>query len=135
MKEYKDFLSDREIFVVEHHPEMSYRAIGEELGIGQERVRQIKVAAWRKIREEKKQEQAAERNKQTVTLNIRRKDLFIIARGLDAHIHNMQRVKVDQRLKDTEEKVDPDYTRAWELLELFRAVLLDRRSLSELLSN
>lgn len=126
MREYKDFLSEREIFILEHHPEMSYRAIGEQLGIGSERVRQIKVAALHKIKDEKRREQAAERNKLPVTLTIRRKDLFIIARGLDAHITNMRMVLADQRHKDKEAFTDTDYERACELRSQIYDALQDK---------
>ncbi len=134
MKAYQEFLSEREIFILEHHPEMSYKAIGEELGIGPERVRQIKVAAARKVRQEKTREQAAERNKQSVTMTIRRKDLFIIVRGLEAHIHNMQRQRADQRIKNPEEKTDPDYNRTWELVDLFRDILIEKRPMDDLIA-
>ena len=52
MREYIEFLSDREIFVLQHHPAMSYKVIGEEWGVSPERVRQIKVYAQRKVRAE-----------------------------------------------------------------------------------
>ena len=52
MKKRTEFLTDREIFVLEHYPAMTYRAIGQELGISQERVRQLRVHAERRIREE-----------------------------------------------------------------------------------
>ncbi len=134
MKAYSEFLSEREIYILENHPAMSYRAIGEKFGIGQERVRQIKVAALRKVRQEKLREQAAERNKLPVTLNIRRKDLFIIIRSLDAHLRNIQQYRADQRLKDPEKKSDPDYDRAMELRDLFRKALGDEGVLDELMT-
>lgn len=43
-------LTDRELYVLEHRPGMTYKAIGLELGISPERVRQIKVEAERKLR-------------------------------------------------------------------------------------
>lgn len=43
-------LTERERYVLEHRPGMTYKAIGLELGISPERVRQIKVEAERKLR-------------------------------------------------------------------------------------
>ena len=43
-------LTERERYVLERRPEMTYKAIGLELGISPERVRQIKVEAERKLR-------------------------------------------------------------------------------------
>lgn len=49
---WKEFLTDREIFVLENWPAKTYKAIGQDLGVSPERVRQIRVKAERKIREE-----------------------------------------------------------------------------------
>lgn len=38
MRERSEFLTDREIFVLDHHPIMSYRAISAEIGISRQRV-------------------------------------------------------------------------------------------------
>jgi len=54
MKDLHEFLSERELFVIENHPEMSYAKIGERFGITGNRVAQIKTMALRKIREEKR---------------------------------------------------------------------------------
>lgn len=43
-------LTDRERYVLERRPSMTYKSIGIELGISPERVRQIKVEAERKLR-------------------------------------------------------------------------------------
>lgn len=52
MRELTEFLTDREIFVLENWPARTYKAIGQDLGVSPERVRQIRVKAERKIREE-----------------------------------------------------------------------------------
>ena len=66
MKDLQEFLSERELFVIENHPAMSYGKIGEQLGITGNRVAQIKTMALRKIREEKHREEAWKRGQQKV---------------------------------------------------------------------
>ncbi len=132
MRERDQYLSEREIFILENHPAMSYRAIGEVLGIGPERVRQIKIAALRKEREAKKKEQAAERNRCTITLKVTRKDLHIILRGLEEHEYNLVRFHADLRRKNTPENEDPDYQRTTELIRAVRGFLLSEEDGSEL---
>ena len=56
MRGLKEILTERELYVLKNHPAMTYEAIGIELGISPERVRQLKVHAERMIREEKKRE-------------------------------------------------------------------------------
>lgn len=47
MKDLQEFLSERELFVIENHPAMSYGKIGEQLGITGNRVAQIKtIRLW-----------------------------------------------------------------------------------------
>ena len=123
MREYSEFLTDREIFVLDHHPTMSYRAISEELGISPERVRQLKVYAERKIRDEKRREQAAARGQLPVTLTLRRKDLWVIIRGLEAHLAELLSPMADQRRKKENLEVDPDYHLAEVLIQDLREIL------------
>ena len=99
MRERSEFLTDREIFVLDHHPAMSYKAISVELGISQERVRQLKVHAERMIRDEKRREQAAARGQIPITLTIHRKDLWVIIRGLQALQSDLLRPMADMRRK------------------------------------
>ena len=123
MRELSEFLTDREIFVLEHHPSMSYKTIGEELGISQERVRQLKVYAERKIRDEKRREQAEARGQLPVTLTLRRKDLWVIIRGLEAHQVELLRPKADQRRNKETLEEDPDYQLAEKLIQDIREIL------------
>ena len=62
MRELREFLTEREIYVLKNYPAMTYKAIGVELGISPERVRQLKVHAERMIREEKRQKLAEARS-------------------------------------------------------------------------
>ena len=123
MRERSEFLTDREIFVLDHHPTMSYRAIGEELGVSPERVRQLKVYAERKIRDEKRREQTAARGQLPVTLTLRRKDLWVIIRGLEAHQSELLRPWADQRRNKENLEEDPDYHLAENLIQNLREIL------------
>lgn len=80
-----NFLNKREIFILENYPAMSYRAIGEKLGISTERVRQIKVAAERKIREWEFLLEWRRREEYFIILTLRRNDLWLITRSLEQH--------------------------------------------------
>ena len=123
MRERNEFLTEREIFVLDHHPAMSYKAIGEELGISQERVRQLKVYAERKIRDEKRREQAAARGQVPVTLTLHRKDLWVIIRGLQALQSVLLRPMIDQRRNKETLEEDPDYQLAEKLIQDLMEIL------------
>lgn len=116
MKELNEFLSEREIYVLENHPAKTYAAIAAELGVTQERVRQIKVAAERKVREEKWNEERDERGREPVSLNVTRSEVFLIQRALMSYQTFLLRTgPADQRRKNTE--ADPDLTRTMDLLQ------------------
>lgn len=51
MKDYAEFLNEREIYILENYPGKNLKVLGEELGISNVRVRKIKECAKRKIRE------------------------------------------------------------------------------------
>ena len=82
MKDLQEFLSERELFVIENHPAMSYGKIGERLGITGNRVAQIKTMALRKIREEKRREEARERGQQQVDYKLTRSQSYLVIRAL-----------------------------------------------------
>lgn len=124
MRERDRYLNEREIFIMDNHPAMTYKAIAEKLGIGPERVRQIKIAAERKVREAKMKERTAERNRLPVTFTVRRKDLFIILRGLEQHRFALLQGRADLRRKKEPGNEDPDYTRTEELIEIIRSHLM-----------
>ena len=52
MRERSEYLTEREMYVLDNHPGLSYQKIGVQLGITAERVRQIKQQALRHVREE-----------------------------------------------------------------------------------
>lgn len=124
MREHNEFLTEREIFVLNHHPAMSYKAIGEVLGISKERVRQLKVYAERKILDEKRREQTEARGQLPVTLTLRRKDLWVIIRSLEEHRMRLKKSKADLRFKkDISLVEDPDVKVAEELIHTLKDVL------------
>lgn len=103
-------LTERERFVYENYPAMTYKAIAAELGVSPSRIRDIKLKAERKIRDAKLQEQARERNKQMVTIEIPRGMCFVIFRSLDALreiIIAKKGSNIRMRLKEGVK--DPDY--------------------------
>lgn len=115
MRQPCDYLSGRELFVLENHPKMSYQKIGEIFGITGERVRQIKVHAERVVREEKRRDNARVRAAETVQLTLTRKDLWIIRRGLRELSAKYTLVRADMRRKHYEP--DPDEERIDTLLK------------------
>ena len=59
MRRMRDYLTEREIYILGNHPSKSYAKLGEELGVTGQRVRQIKVHAERVILLQKQKERAA----------------------------------------------------------------------------
>lgn len=107
MRDYSEFLNDREIFILQNHPAMSYAAIGDKLGVSPERVRQIKVKAHHKIRREKAQDDARARAEVPVLLSLRRKDINLILFALEELRRPVLTYCADQRRKkDSETVVD-----------------------------
>ena len=124
MREYNEFLTEREIFILKHHPAMTYKAIGIELGgISAARVRQLKAHSERLIRQEKSREQAEEREQTPVTFTLRRKDLWVIIRGLKTLQTNLLRPYADMRRKEENLEEDPDYQIAENLIQKLRDIL------------
>lgn len=124
MREYSEFLTEREIFILEHHPAMTYKAIGQELGISSERVRQLKYHAERMIREEKRREQAAARGQLPIMVILRRKDLWIVIRALKNYSHHLVIKSADLRRKQEPDlKEDPDIQIAENLIHSFLQIL------------
>lgn len=68
MRDYSEFLTDREIFIIQNHPVMSYKTIGEKFGVSGERVRQIKVHVQRQIRAERTRDEIHARTLASVQL-------------------------------------------------------------------
>ena len=116
MKELSEFLSEREIYVLENHPAKTYAVIAAEIGLTQERVRQIKIAAERKVREEKRKEEHDERGQEPVSLSVTRSEFSFIQRALMNYQTFLLRTgPADQRRKNTE--ADPDLTRTMDLIK------------------
>ena len=88
----QDYLSDRERYIVENHPQQTYAAIAAQFGICPERARQIKHAALRKIQEEKRRERILERGQELVTLTLPRHDVWLILRSLHAYQFKTEQV-------------------------------------------
>lgn len=127
MRERSEFLTEREIFVLENHPAMSYKAIATELGLSHERVRQLKMHAERMIREEKEREQREARNQLPVAITIKRKDLWVIYRSLCEYRHQLwMKKKPDMRRKEDSVKVDLDFEIVDRLIDDVSKILLDK---------
>ena len=105
MRDYSEFLSDREIYILRNHPSMSYAAIGEVLGVSPERVRQIKAVALRNIRKEKARDDAHARAQEEILLCLRRKDVQLILFALDELRNPVLTYRADQRRKKDDETV------------------------------
>ena len=116
MRELSEILTERELYVLEHHPAMTYKAIAAEMGVTTERIRQIRVRAERKIREEKRRDQARERAAQPVTITIQRRELWLLFRALETY-----RVDILLRNKKGVEE-DPDYSLTETLITKFRTI-------------
>lgn len=105
MRDYSEFLSDREIFVLQNHPAMSYKAIGEKFGVSPERVRQIKVKAHHKICREMALYDAHASAEVPVLLSLRRKDINLILLALEELRRPVLTYRADQRRKKDSETV------------------------------
>ena len=122
MKDLKEFLSERELFVIENHPAMSYAKIGEQLGITGNRVAQIKTMALRKIREEKRREEAWKRGQQKVDYSLTRSQCYLVIRALGEYAVYLTPSNIRTRTNPNYEP-DPDIARCEALITLLRAVL------------
>ena len=122
MKDLQEFLSERELFVIENHPAMSYAKIGEQLGITGNRVAQIKTMALRKIREEKRREEAWKRGQQKVDHSLTRSQCYLVIRALGEYAVYLTPSNIRTRTNPNYEP-DPDIARCEALIEARRAAL------------
>ena len=122
MKDLQEFLSERELFVIENHPAMSYAKIGEQLGITGNRVAQIKTMALRKIREEKRREEAWKRGQQKVDFALCRSQCYLVIRALREYAVYLTPSNIRVRNNPNYEP-DPDIARCEALIESLRAAL------------
>ena len=110
----QDYLSDRERYIVENHPQQTYAAIAAQFGVCPERVRQIKHAALKKIKEEKRRERILARGQELVTLTLPRHAVWLILRSLYAY--QLKILHADMRRKERDP--DPDEIPVKNLMEL-----------------
>ena len=122
MKDLQEFLSERELFVIENLPAMSYAKIGEQLGITGNRVAQIKPMALRKIREEKRREEAWKRGQQKVDFALSRSQCYLVIRALREYAVYLTPSNIRVRNNPNYEP-DPDIARCEVLIESLRAAL------------
>lgn len=120
MREPSEYLSARELFILENHPGMSYAKIGEVLGISGNRVQQIKSQAERRIREEKRRDNARAIAQQEVQLTLTRREVWVIVRGLQELKLKHLATHADQRRRHLEN--DPDKQLIEPLIKLLREV-------------
>ena len=122
MRDYSEFLTEREIFIIQNHPAMSYKAIAEKFGVSPERVRQIKAHAQRQIRAEHARDEAHARALEPVQLTLRRKDVHLILWALRELQRPILTFAADQRRKNRGE-VKPDLDAVNALYEQLSEVL------------
>ena len=125
MKDLQEFLSERELFVIENHPAMSYAKIGERLGITGNRVAQIKTMALRKIREEKRREEAWKRGQQKVDYALTRSQCYLVIRALGEYALYLTPSNIRAR-NNPKYEPDPDIARCEALIESLRAALNEK---------
>lgn len=113
MRDYSDFLTEREIFIIQNYPAMSYKAIGEKFGVSPERIRQIKAHAQAMIRKERARDEAHARALEPVQLTLRRKDVQMLLWALKELRWPILTYSADQRRKQRgETKPDLDAVNA-----------------------
>lgn len=117
MRELSEFLTEQEIYILEHHPAMSYKAVAEYLNISEKRVSRMNAEIKRKIQLEKKREQAELLGETPVTLTLKRKDLCVLERSLSEYICTM--LSYPQKDRESE----PDYPIALRLETEIRDIL------------
>lgn len=101
-----DYLNERERFVIINHPAMSYSQIAAHFAVSPERIRQVKVAALRKIKDHNLQERMMERGRERVEVSLLRSDVWLMIRALEKYQLNLVRNHADMRRKTIE--TDPD---------------------------
>ena len=122
MKDMSEFLNAREIYILENYPQKTLKALGEELGVTNVRVKRIKDYAKRKIREQKRIEQEQETAPVLLPRTLQRRDVWVLLRALEAYNESIYKewyVDVDP------ERVymEPDYLATRVLIEELREAL------------
>ena len=122
MKNLSEFLSEREIYIMENYPKKTLKALGEELGITNVRVMRIRDYAKRKIREQKRIEQKQDVAPVVLPHTLRRREVWVLLRALE---HYNQCIYKEWHVDADPERVkmEPDYVATQALIEMFREVL------------
>ena len=121
MSYMRDYLTEREIYILRSHPSKSYAKLGEELGITGARVKQIKTHAERVILLQKHREQAAARGEMPVELTLRRKDLYVLLRALEWLYFKATSGNTASKRRDNGD--DPDIAATQELMATIKGML------------
>lgn len=127
MRNIEEFLTDREIFILENHPGISYAKLGVALGITGNRVSQIKKTALRKIREEKKMEAARQKGQLKVRYELNRAECSLIIRALEHYSSFLTPGNYKTRNNPNYEK-DPDIARSDALVIRLRNALSEQNN-------
>ena len=123
MKDLSEFLNEREIYILENYPQKTLKVLGEELGISNVRVKQIRDYAKRKIREQKRIEQEQETEPVLLSHTLQRREAWVLLRALEnynACICKEWYVDADPERVNME----PDYRATQALIETFREALM-----------
>ena len=119
MKDLSAFLNEREIYILENYPQKNFKALGEELGISNVRVKKIRDLAKRKIREQKRIEQEEDVAPVLLSRTLQRRDAWVILRALENYnecLYNEWYVDVNP----DRVKMEPDYQATQALMYVFR---------------
>lgn len=122
MKDLSAFLNEREIYILENYPQKTLKVLGEELGITNVRVKQIRDYAKRKIREQKRIEQEQDIAPVFLPRTLERRDAWVVLRALENYsecIYKEWYVDVDPKRV----KMEPDYMATQALIEVFQEAL------------
>lgn len=122
MKELSAFLSEREIYILEHYPQKTFKALGEELGISNVRVKKIRDCAKRKIRQQKRIEQEQEVMPVLLSHTLQRRDAWVLLRALE-HYNGCLYEEWHSDADPERVKMEPDYQATKTLIEVFREAL------------
>ena len=122
MRDLHDFLSEREIYILENHPDKPYAKLASELDITANRVGQIKRYAERKIREEKSAEARRDWGNQPLQLTLKRSDWLVIRRALNCYSGKLTPNNVRKRI-NPKYVPDPDIAACNRLVQVISSTV------------
>ena len=126
MREPNEFLTEEEIYIIKHHPSMTYKSIGEKLGISISRVRRLKVNAERKLQEEGLRESAELKDQASISFTLGKKEVCCIIKSLyNQQIALLSKRADKRRKKESSESCyeDVELKLTEELISYFRNTL------------